>query len=149
MLTQDLCAVQSIERNNQEMPWSHVFFEESLLKQHRCRALVVLKKVVGFYVVCRIFDELHLLNIVVDKPQQGQGLAHMLIDDILEYAQGTSCGDLDDERIRKIFLEVRRSNEIAQNLYRQWQFQVLSVRKDYYRKANGEREDALVMVRLV
>ena len=69
---------------------------------------------------------------------------HVMMQNIIDVA-GKLCAS--EEKITKLFLEVRRSNEVAQNLYQQWQFSVLSVRKGYYRAADKRREDALVMMR--
>jgi len=138
----DLADVLVIERNAQISPWARVSFEESLAREHICRIAFESTRqiVIGFHVICVVADEMHILNIVVASAHQGQGIAHMLMNDILMKAQS-------NERVRNIFLEVRASNQIAQNLYRQWQFEQISIRKKYYQTANKEREDAVVMVK--
>jgi ribosomal-protein-alanine N-acetyltransferase len=46
--------------------------------------------------------------------------------------------------IASILLEVRKSNKVAQDFYRENGFNELSIRKDYYQTKNG-REDAIIM----
>ena len=62
--------------------------------------------------------------------------------DILDIAQS--------QQLNRVFLEVRASNEVAQNLYAQWNFKQISIRKAYYHssdRTNGVREDALFFMR--
>ncbi|MFT7526373.1 MAG: ribosomal-protein-alanine N-acetyltransferase [Arenicella sp.] len=145
MQSVDLRQILQIERNAQVMPWSRLSFEESLSEKYRCRVVALRQPIEGkiklaaFHVLCPIVDELHILNLAVAPDMQGQGLGHVLMDDILAIA--------DDQEMRKIFLEVRASNSAAYSLYQKWQFKQISIRKDYYRTQAIEREDALVMVR--
>jgi len=144
MVTEDLSQVLLIERNAQISPWGRLSFEESLTKQYICRALETQGEIIAYHVVCPIADELHILNVVAAPKLQGLGLGHRLMHDILEIA--------DTRALKKIFLEVRASNTIAQKLYLQWQFKQISIRKAYYRvseRTNSKREDALVFMRMV
>ena len=62
------------------------------------------------------------------------------MQDIVEEAQSADA-------VRHIILEVRASNKIAQRLYQQWQFEQISLRKNYYRTQTSQREDALILAR--
>ena len=144
MRTKDLSQVVLIERNAQISPWSRLSFEESLTKKNICRVLEINEEIIGYHVVSPIADELHILNIVTTPRLQGLGLGHRLMHDILEIAE--------TQALNRIFLEVRAGNEVAQNLYLQWQFKQISLRKAYYRSsasADGVREDALIFMRAV
>ncbi len=142
MRSEDLQAVLSIERNAQLSPWSRLSFEESLNREHYCRVLEHDGLVVAYHVICATSDELHVLNVVVAKPQQGQGFAHHLMQDIFDYAQSL-------EEITAIYLEVRASNHVAQHLYERWGFAQTAIRKAYYQAINKKvkREDAIIMCR--
>ncbi|MDB4512050.1 ribosomal protein S18-alanine N-acetyltransferase [Arenicella sp.] len=144
MLAVDLGAVLAIEQNAQPSPWARLSFEESLAKQHCCRVVCRTNNdqdIVAYHVVCPVSDELHILNLVVAREWQGQGIAHILMHDVIAIAT-------DFDQITKIFLEVRSNNKAAQNLYRQWQFEQIAVRKNYYRGGPEQgREDALVLVK--
>ena len=149
MLVSDLSQVLSIEQNAQLSPWARLSFEESLANKHSCRVVFDIEHdqaVIAYHVICAVVDELHILNIVVAKEHQGQGIAHVLMHDIMDIARHSTENA---ENTRKVFLEVRAGNYKAQQLYEQWQFQQIAVRKDYYRRPNQETEDALVFVKLL
>lgn len=150
MCSRDLRQVLAIEVNAQASPWGRISFEESLTKQHRCRVIEMLPRdrhdnqlasIVAYHVICDVVDELHILNVVAAPQFQGLGLGHMLMNDIVEFAQQTS--------LSKIFLEVRAGNEVAQSLYAKWQFCQIALRKEYYRPTSvgQSREDALIFMR--
>jgi ribosomal-protein-alanine N-acetyltransferase len=48
-----------------------------------------------------------------------------------------------------MFLEVRPSNPKAIKLYRSLGFNEIGMRPGYYPAANGKREDAIVMARII
>lgn len=143
MKSSDLSQVVLIERHAQLSPWARLSFEESLTKEHICRVIEMSNDVVAYFVVCPVADELHILNVVTAPSCQGVGLGHLLMDNILNCAQNLS--------LRKIFLEVRASNYVAQSLYLKWQFEQIAIRKRYYSMPNtkntNDREDALVYLR--
>jgi len=148
----DLSEVLAIERVVQLMPWSRLSFEECLTRQetdaaagsskpkaHHCQLIEYQDEIVAYYVVCPIVDELHILTLAVSQAYQGRGLGHLLIQNIIDFAE--------QQKLKRVFLEVRISNSTAQNLYQKWQFRQIGLRKAYYRQAGGQREDALVLVR--
>lgn len=136
----DLQQVLKIEHNSQVIPWNRQSFEESLSKEHYCRVFEENKIMLAFHVVCPVLDELHILTLAVKPEYQGSGIGHALMHDIIDFSE--------IKKLKKIFLEVRASNLIAQNLYRKWQFKQIAIRKNYYRTSSTQREDALVFVRL-
>jgi ribosomal-protein-alanine N-acetyltransferase len=142
MHDKDLSQVLVIENQAQANPWSRLSFEESISREHRCRVIANDKAIVAYHVVCEVADELHVLNLATAKQHQGLGLGHMLVSDIVDFAEQQS--------LAKIFLEVRASNLVAQSLYLKWQFVQIAVRKSYYAAtsvSNGAREDALIFLR--
>lgn len=144
MLTTDLSVVLTIERSAQANPWSRLSFEESLNQDYQCRVVCVGDEVVGYHICSSVLDEQHVLNLAIAPTQQGYGLAHYLMQDIVELASANAA--------MKIFLEVRASNTVAQTLYKQWQFDQIALRKQYYSPSdarNPVREDAYVFVRTI
>jgi ribosomal-protein-alanine N-acetyltransferase len=93
-------------------------------------------RILGFTIVQKVVDELHLLNICVQRQYQGQGLGKAMLNHVIHY--GRQLGSV------LIVLEVRRSNTKAQSLYAQAGFNEMSVRRDYY-PAEEDREDAILM----
>jgi ribosomal-protein-alanine N-acetyltransferase len=151
MLNNDLPSVLAIENLAQLNPWSRSSFEETLtgsqhcrvIELHHCSELVTgdVSELAAYHVVSVVLDELHVLNVVAAPQFQGLGLGHMLMSDIVAFAESRD--------LRKIFLEVRESNEVAKNLYLKWQFTQISLRKKYYRAtgASATKEDAFVYMR--
>ncbi|GAB4218500.1 MAG: ribosomal protein S18-alanine N-acetyltransferase [Synechococcales cyanobacterium] len=90
--------------------------------------------VAGFGILWIIVDEAHLVMLVVDPRYRRQGLGRRLVQHLLAIAKEQGCG--------WALLEVRQSNEAAQQLYRQLGFAVLGVRRHYYQ---DPIEDALIL----
>ena len=134
----DLVEVLKIEQAAQASPWARLSFEESMTREDFCRVVEFDKKIVAYHICSNVLDELHLLNVVCAVPMQGQGLGHFLMNDIM------ACAKLSNAK--KVFLEVRAGNKVAQSLYEKWGFEEIALRKKYYRasKPQGAREDAKV-----
>ena len=81
-----------------------------------------------------IEDEVELHWIAVHPEYRRQGLAHQLMDAVLDHARGV--------RARRVLLEVRRSNTGAQALYQAHGFHAIGVRRGYYQH---DGEDAIIM----
>jgi ribosomal-protein-alanine N-acetyltransferase len=81
-----------------------------------------------------ILDEAHVTTIAVDPVYRGQHIGERLLLGLIE--AGLARG------ARWMTLEVRRSNETAQALYKKYGFREIGVRKGYY---SDNREDAIVM----
>ena len=93
-------------------------------------------RVVAVCVVMDGPDEVHLLNVAVDRAWQGRGLARALLDVLT-----ARCVQQGAE---SLWLEVRPSNMPAQTLYARLGFVEVGRRKGYYPAPEG-REDAIVM----
>ena len=81
-----------------------------------------------------IFDA-DIESVFVKKEFRKQGFANLLLTELENH--------LLKEEIEKIFLEVRKSNLPAQNLYIKHGFEKISQRKEYY----SDGEDAVVMAK--
>jgi len=86
-------------------------------------------------VVASVLDESTLLDICVRPACQKQGYGRSLLEFVLARAA--------ENKMRKMFLEVRASNLGAIQLYESVGFQRIDVRRDYYPAVIG-REDGLV-----
>ena len=94
------------------------------------------RDIVGFCSFWRILDELHINNLAVAPAHRRSHAATELLTRVLE--DGAKLG------AKRATLEVRRSNEPAQQLYERFGFSVAGVRRDYY---SNPVEDALVLWR--
>ena len=83
-----------------------------------------------------VLDEATLFNIAIDPAQQGKGYGSFLLQGLMD--------TLKDKGIQTLWLEVRESNP-ARFLYEKLGFNEVDIRKNYYPKLDGGRENAVVM----
>ena len=143
-LTTDwLDRVLDIENAVYPHPWSRANFEDSIKTGYQMQVLSTEStsnsEILGYFIAMKGFEEVHLLNITVAESFQRQGWARAMLDALAVWSRGQGAAWL--------WLEVRGSNERAQQVYKAQGFKLVSVRQDYYPKgpkSNG-REDAIVM----
>jgi len=132
----DLEKILEIERKSFSFPWTYnIFFRElTLNRSARYFVLEKDKKIIGYLGLWLMRNGIHITNIAIDKEFRRKGYGGKFLKFVEEKAavQG----------IKRISLEVRKSNHIAQNMYRKFGYKVIKIWRNYYRE---EREDALVM----
>jgi ribosomal-protein-alanine N-acetyltransferase len=128
--------VMEIEIHANPTPWSKQTFEKILEQRSLSFIVIENSQIVGFCIANKILDECHLQNISVIEAMRRQGVGNFMLD-ILKKRMSLFG-------IASILLEVRKSNKVAQDFYRENGFNELSIRKDYYQTKNG-REDAIIM----
>jgi ribosomal-protein-alanine N-acetyltransferase len=134
----DLDEVMEIELASFRSPWSRPVFLEELARPWAFLDVVRAPnagQVLAFCNYWRVADEVHLLKVATHPEARGLGLGARLLGHVLEFARQHAC--------RLITLEVRRSNDTAQRLYRRFGFKSVGVRPNYYADDN---EDAVVMI---
>jgi ribosomal-protein-alanine N-acetyltransferase len=140
MALENLDEVLAIERRVFSDPWSETAFLTEIEAGGPACSRVALthpeRRVAGYYVAWFVSDEVHLGNLAVAPSHQGQGLGQKLLDHLLAEAR--------HQRARKVTLEVRETNWVAQRLYLKNGFQPVAIRKRYY---PDNREDAIVMLK--
>lgn len=136
MTEADVDGVAAVEAATFPTPWSRDAFAAEM-RNVAARYLIAEKagRVIGYAGAWIILDESHITNIAVLKEERGQGIGRRLTEGLLQYLSNLGAA--------YSTLEVRKSNEVAQNLYKSLGFIKLGVRKRYY-EDNGE--DALIMV---
>jgi ribosomal-protein-alanine N-acetyltransferase len=135
----DLGAIERIERRSYPTPWSRSMFAGELAKPSSyCTGAVDTEQggLVGYLIVSRYVDAWHIMNVAVDEPFRGRGIARRLLDDLFAATAG--------DELRGYTLEVRVSNDAAIRLYEGLGFRTTGVRRGYY---TDNREDAYVMWR--
>jgi len=138
MRAADLDAVMEIERLSFRSPWSRQVFLEELSRDWAHVDIVReqgTRRVVAFANYWLVADELHILNVASHPQHRHVGHATRLLAHMVETAHSVPC--------RCVTLEVRRSNAIAQRLYRRFAFRAVGVRPNYYAE---DQEDAIVML---
>jgi ribosomal-protein-alanine N-acetyltransferase len=136
MTAENIPAVLEIERRSFATPWPRDAYTHEL-DHNRTAVYLVARQddvIVGYAGMWVVMDEAHITTIAVDPPLRGMGIGESLLIALVDRAI--------ERRARWIQLEVRRSNVVAQNLYRKYGFRDVGVRRHYY-SDNGE--DAVVM----
>ncbi len=135
MEREDIDRVLKIEQASFSQPYSRDLFEEELVLDlaHPC-VMKTSDMVVGFMDYWVVRDEAHLITIAIDPSYRKLGLATQFMEYLLK--------DCAEKKVRKIYLDVRKSNVAAITLYEKFAFQKISVRKKYY---SDNSEDAIVM----
>ena len=136
MLPTDLKAVSHVERTAYEFPWSHGIFRDCLLAGYYSQVLDVGNTVSGYSIMSIAASEAHMLNLCVHPSLHRLGYGRRLLNAMLCRAE--------ENEVRKIFLEVRPTNEAALRLYRSAGFEQIGIRPEYYQASYG-REDAVVL----
>ncbi|MFZ6641592.1 ribosomal protein S18-alanine N-acetyltransferase [Undibacterium sp. TC4M20W] len=138
----DVDSILSIEERVYAHPWTRGNFTDSFSSGYEAFGFRNAElDLFAYFVVMPILDELHLLNFAVDLSYQGQGHAKLLMDKLFTYAR--------EQAHASILLEVRRSNARAISVYEGAGFAAIGVRKGYYPAHDNQREDAIVMRRLI
>ena len=137
MTLADVPAVAAVEAATFPMPWTEDAFRQEVTSNAVARYLVAELdgQVIGFAGAWVILDESHITNIAILAEHRGKGYGRQLTAALMQYLANLGAA--------YATLEVRKSNETAQNLYVSLGFIKLGVRKRYYEDNN---EDALLMV---
>ncbi|HUG83866.1 MAG TPA: ribosomal protein S18-alanine N-acetyltransferase [Euzebya sp.] len=139
MRPEDIAAVQLIEQQVYEQPWSASLFATELAEPNRCYLAAWAEEgagggLLGYGGVRLAVDEAHITNVAVAPRARRQKVGSHLVLALLEAAV--------DMGATAATLEVRTSNRAAQGLYASFGFASVGVRPRYY-AADGE--DAIIM----
>ena len=141
MTIEDLEQVHRIDVMSFSLPWSERSFRYELTSNPVARLWVAdladegePPQVAALLVIWHIIDEVHIATVAVHPDQRRGGIGRKLLATALLAAH--------EEGAQKAFLEVRRSNTPAQELYRRFGFEVVGVRPRYYK---DNMEDALLL----
>jgi len=138
MTVSDLDEVVAIECAAYDFPWTRGNFIDSLAAGYHARVMRAPQgQLIAYFVAMKGVDEMHLLNITVAPVEQGKGFGRRMLDEVSSLSRLHGAD--------RLWLEVRLSNQRARNLYLQYGFRHIGVRKGYYPALHGKREDANVM----
>lgn len=140
MTLADLPAVMEIEHQAFTNPWSTDMVKKELTQDWSTVLLVEEAGPSGwqlraFAIFWLVTDEVHVLNVATDGAVRRRGFGRKVMDAVLAVGRAQKCV--------KAILEVRRSNDAAQSLYRSLGFRMVGMRPAYYQ---DNREDAVVMI---
>jgi len=136
MLKSDLDTVMDIENKCFSVPWTREALLLEIDKNRFARYLVAELDgiVMGYGGMWMIMDEAHITNIAVHPDHRGKGYGNFIVEGLIATAK--------KDGIIRLTLEVRRSNVVAQNLYKKYGFIFCGVRPGYYQ---DNQEDAIIM----
>ena len=135
MQVDDVEEVAELDKKCFPTPWSvSAYMNEA----HNPSAYYIVARmddrIIGFAGIWLIMDEAHITTIGVDPELRGQKIGERILIHVLDEAIHRGA--------RRVTLEVRKSNFVAQNFYDKYMFHTVAVRKGYYSNNN---EDALIM----
>ncbi|MBM7707117.1 ribosomal-protein-alanine N-acetyltransferase [Chryseomicrobium aureum] len=137
MTLDDVDAVWELEKEAFPTPWSREAFVNEMLANRFAYYIVgenQASEVIAFCGMWLVTDECHITNVAVTTCARGNGFGEALMREAIRVTRENGG--------RVMTLEVRVSNDTAQNLYRKLGFQEGGIRKNYY---TDTHEDALVM----
>lgn len=96
------------------------------------------KRIIGYIAFEKVLENIDIHSIVIDKNHENRGYGTFLLYFVIEFAKKNN--------VSNIFLDVRKSNTKAINLYKKLGFKYINTRKNYY---TDTHEDALIYVKYV
>jgi ribosomal-protein-alanine N-acetyltransferase len=140
MRLSDISSVMDIERSSFPAPWREDAYRYEIAENRLANYQVLTveladlpSQVIGYAGFWMLVDEAHISTIAVATKWRRRGLGHLLLLNVLYLAYKSNAV--------LATLEVRSSNTVAQELYRDYRFEVVGGRKRYYQG----KEDALIM----
>lgn len=135
---EDIDEIVEIEKECFPTPWSRDAFLTEIRENNLAVYLVaeLYGRVVGYGGMWLVLNEGHITNIAVKKDFRGLGIGDKILENLIYYCASKG--------VHNMTLEVRKSNIIAQNLYKKYKFVEYGLRPRYYSDNN---EDALIMWR--
>lgn len=145
LVPSDLRAVVAIEQHSFPTPTREKTYRYELLQNQvaHYQALTIRQhdmdeQLLGYGGYWLLADELHISTIAVDPQWRGKGLGELLLLNMLYLGF--------EHEASLATLEVRTGNQMAQELYRKYQFEIVGRRRHYYKDTG---EDALLMTVLL
>ncbi|WP_373895193.1 ribosomal protein S18-alanine N-acetyltransferase [Virgibacillus natechei] len=132
----DVDEVMEVERATFAAPWpTDIFYQEILDNEHAFYFVMKLDdKAIGYIGTWIVIDDMQITNIAIHPAYRGYKFGEMLFKYIFQYA--IKLG------VARLSLEVRKSNIVAQKMYRKFGLVPGGIRKNYYA---DDQEDAIVM----
>ena len=128
----DIGILSEIEQACFADPWNDLMLREELSVSDSTYMLMLRDDVVvGYYSYMHVIDEVHIMNVAILPPYQGQGLGKIMMRHLLDNVPADTVG---------ITLEVRDGNKRAIALYEGCGFVLAGKRPGYYM----DKEDARI-----
>lgn len=136
----DIFEVHAIEKASFPNPWHLTTFMGEIHNRPISSPYVIVhkldKKIIGYVICWHIQDEIQISNIAVHPDFRRMGIGESVLRQVLSRQK--------KEGAKFVSLEVRPSNMAAIRLYNKLGFDILGIRKNYYR---NPPEHAVVMAK--
>ncbi|HHF4652066.1 TPA: ribosomal protein S18-alanine N-acetyltransferase [Haemophilus influenzae] len=132
----DFERLYEIEQQAHLVPWSLGTLKNNQGERYLNLKLIENNQIIGFAICQTVLDEANLFNIAILPNYQGCGFSKLLLGELIF--------QLKERGVQTLWLEVRESNP-ARFLYEKVGFNEVDIRKNYYPKPSGGRENAVVM----
>ena len=109
--------------------WTQEMLKIELLSNENSKTLIIEEhgSILGYLMSRSVFDEHQILNVGVSPQRQKEGIGTILLCSFLKSIKNTSS----------VFLEVKKNNFHAIQLYKTNGFKVFDQRKNYYRDGSS------------
>lgn len=135
MTLSDVNAVHEIEVESFRTPWSKKSITEELTNDVAYYAVMRCgKETVAYAGMWTFLDEAHITNIAVRRAYRGRGLGKAVMQHMIDKARARGA--------KRMTLEVRENNTVAQTMYAAFGFTQAGIRRGYYADTG---EDAFIM----
>lgn len=94
-----------------------------------CLVLKENDNIIGFISYSIIYDRSEIIDVIVEEKFRNKGYGGMLVSRVIDIAVNSNCNN--------ITLEVNVLNEPAIKLYKSKGFEIVSIRKKYYKNNDG------------
>ena len=114
--------------------FSNLFILDNLLNSEydKVYGYYIEDNLIGFIHINKLYENIDIINIIIDKNYRNKGYGKELLDYVIS----------NNKDVNSIMLEVRESNKNAIDFYKNNNFKIINVRKNYY-----GNENALIMKR--
>ncbi|MGL5438856.1 MAG: ribosomal protein S18-alanine N-acetyltransferase [Filifactoraceae bacterium] len=120
-------------------PWSRMSIAKEMKNPLAHYFIVFIgDREVGYGGFWTILDEANINNIAIKDEFRGMGFGNIILEQLILKAKELS--------MKRMILEVRSSNNVAQSLYKKFGFKMVGLRKDYYQDII---EDAIIMEKVI
>ena len=118
-------SLEKIEKLIFGTAWNSEIIQEKIKnKKFKYWIYEVENSIKGYLGIQFLEEEIEILGIGVIQGSRRKNIATELMDELIEY--------FEKSEYKKIILEVRESNTVAQRLYKKYGFKQISKRKKYY-----------------
>ena len=135
MRIEDVAKVVEIEQECFATPWHESAYLTEITNRSAFYIVACMDDVIlGYGGMWVIMDESHITTLGVAAEHRGKKIGELLLVGLLDEAMKRGA--------KRVTLEVRQSNSVAQNLYRKYGFIPAAIRRSYY---TDNHENAVVM----